>query len=587
MDSDDFVNYIKERLDTGVDILPPMRIQGPGGEWRLRVERRRQTRHVTIYPPKGVRTADKPFASLATLIKFFDMDELEKMLCDTDIESLPPLPDLPIPDDVQADVEGMPRELPLFDNSDEVVPHAVAFQVHTETTPSPDQDRMARRIQIAFRRRQLHKKYVEYLNLRAILLKTCTLPSIFRMQIETSQTVVRVFHDVFHLDEWAHDTIASFASNNIKYKAARGYIAIRDSQPVPMLHSIFSMPTGYFKLSLPYVDCYVQGTPSLSNQHLELCNGTFDPTFIDYVRYYLTEGIGMAYDVYYNEDMSRIAASGVFMKLSVMVNGVGYPAICIVSFVAANKKAGGGTLLFDVAKRLLFDGNTAECGYLFAQCMHVAFWEYRLDNSNLGKALNYELSRLLPHYHLDRSLILRGSVYYRDEPSYPRRLAVLFDGASKEGKSTEAAALIKSYGVYVNTTCLLNSQLNNMCGYLAVDNAFRLHKLGDAFYSLAPTEVMIRNTHEYMLRCNQELGITENNAIQLTSQHILTLLVKQSSDLKWFTGVLSYNNFVRCFKDCVEEQNHDLHICIVNTSNANATDTEVRGHHWFVAAWQI
>ena len=174
---------------------------------------------------------------------------------------------------------------------------------------------------------------------------------------------------------------------------------------------------------------YVRGTPGLSARHEALLNAEFALKWTRHLQ--MVAGVRRVgfYDVFEDACERSHVGSIVVERLLVRERARLYPALSIESIVAASReRRGQGTLLVEVARRLLFfrAPPAATAGYLFAQCIDSGFWAGEegglLDRSAVAMTLVFQMQTLSASYHFEEECSARARlVHVDDEGASPRK----------------------------------------------------------------------------------------------------------------------------------------------------------------------
>ena len=141
------------------------------------------------------------------------------------------------------------------------------------------------------------------------------------------------------------------------------------------------------------------------------------------------------------------------------------------------------------------------------------------------------------------------------------------------------------------------SQLPDSCGYNSAAWACLLRSLGFEFHSLTMDAAAAAvDDPEFIRAQNALLGLESwgTRAKQLTGDESVNLISQHNPDgittgASWLSGPAPVNfwrtHFERTLANVAEHGT--VHIMVVNTESAIHLTDELRGTHWFVAAWRV
>ena len=128
----------------------------------------------------------------------------------------------------------------------------------------------------------------------------------------------------------------------------------------------------------------------------------------------------MSFDFFKDRALTQYLCSILVSKYLVRVRGLVYPAVHIESMASSSRGCGNGTLMMNLCKTLLFsDGLNITMGILFAQCLKVDFWEYRLHADPRAQAMILQLQSVLPQYSLESNCVMKMMEVFNEDETAP------------------------------------------------------------------------------------------------------------------------------------------------------------------------
>ena len=116
-----------------------------------------------------------------------------------------------------------------------------------------------------------------------------------------------------------------------------------------------------------------------------------------------------AYDFFSDRARTKYLGSVVLNKLLVRKNGVYSAAISVESIVAQRKDSGAGAYMVEFVRRLLFtDALNISHGYIFAQCLEVPFWAFKLDNGIMARGFVFQMQHSFAYYAFESACAPRA-----------------------------------------------------------------------------------------------------------------------------------------------------------------------------------
>lgn len=426
------------RTLTGRDIL---RVPGPDGTWRVRMEwNKRGWWTMSIHAPKVV---DHTCYSAHGLREF-----LEKTYGvtsrDLDIGVLPEraADDFSPTPSASLNIESMQDE-------QETVP-TLSSDVADAFVPSFDLDWAAHRIQMSFRahlfRKAVRNKIMSEAHFKAAEIRrrdsVVMVSKTHRMFVDSDTSdIATIIREMHHNEDQVASTCAQHLNTCVPQKASLGDVAtqtfvltrshyatlaeqtMRDysnssneymcaksivrSPNYPLIVGTLPTPTGSRQLRSGHL--LVCTGNVLSDLHMTCLKRRFGKTWHRHVADMIVERQMGVYDLYTSTTRETHLASMVVSKFMVRREGRLSAAVHIESIVSPKTGGGGGGILLDVCKKMLFvDAHNVDDGYIFAQCLSVPFWKFQLDLTMDAKAFVYQVSILVRSYHLDPACDMRS-----------------------------------------------------------------------------------------------------------------------------------------------------------------------------------
>lgn len=209
---------------------------------------------------------------------------------------------------------------------------------------------------------------------------------------------------------------ALFETESPRSHAFMGAKAIVRLAHYPLILGTLPLPNGTCQLGNGNV--LVCTGNVLSASHLTLLKRRFGKTWHRHVSDMITTRDVAVYDLYDSAQRRKHLASMVIAKFAVRVHGVTSTAISIESIASCKTGCGGGGTLFNVCKSLLFtDAKDVKSGYLFAQCLNVPFWTFRMDTTVVARSLVHQLTVLIRDYVTDPDCEMRSHFVSLDDPA--------------------------------------------------------------------------------------------------------------------------------------------------------------------------
>lgn len=173
-----------------------------------------------------------------------------------------------------------------------------------------------------------------------------------------------------------------------------------------------------------YVSCTSGG---VSSHHAELLKTSFGPKWLKHVAHVMSLRPDMrAFDMYSDCHLTRYRCSFVVSKHLVRVRGQVHPTIHIVSIASSQRRCGNGNLMMNLCKTLLFsDGLSISTGIVFAQCLKIDFWEYRLHEDPRAQAMIFQMTMIYAEYLLESNCVMKMVEYQNEDDTVPSPAKIL------------------------------------------------------------------------------------------------------------------------------------------------------------------
>lgn len=205
----------------------------------------------------------------------------------------------------------------------------------------------------------------------------------------------------------ANRTLDTEDTSSKTYECAQSVVKSR----FPLIVGTMPLPCGTRTVRLENKTLTVRNTPVMSTMHTNLLRQSFNDKFARVMGKTVSAADASAYDLFIDRTCTTYIGSIVVKKLAVRKHGIVYPAITVESIVAREHNKGHGASIYGVVRLLLFsDAAHAPRGYIFAQCLDVSFWAFRLDVGNEGRALVYQMHHLFRYYGIEACCLARASL---------------------------------------------------------------------------------------------------------------------------------------------------------------------------------
>lgn len=219
---------------------------------------------------------------------------------------------------------------------------------------------------------------------------------------------------------YADTLMAHNGKNTNPYKCAK---AIKYETHYPLIIGALPLPPiGVFSWKMYITDnkTYVRCSNTLHDNHAGLLIATFGPKWVDHVREVVNLPRIRVFDYYKDSNMTDYIGSIILSKQLLRSRGNVFPALHIESFNTVNKGIGSGTLIMNFCKSLLLsDCTSITRGIIFAQCLKIDFWDYRMNETNYAKALVIQMEMLFNEYSFEKLCTMRMCFVENDDDTLP------------------------------------------------------------------------------------------------------------------------------------------------------------------------
>ena len=127
-----------------------------------------------------------------------------------------------------------------------------------------------------------------------------------------------------------------------------------------------------------------------------------------------------AFDFFADRHLKTYQCSVLVSKYLVRIRGQVHPALHIESIASSERSSGHGILMMDLCKTLLFsDGTDDAKGFIFAQCLKVDFWEYRLYADPRAQTMILQLEYMFTDYAIETNCVMKLSEILNEDETAP------------------------------------------------------------------------------------------------------------------------------------------------------------------------
>ena len=235
-----------------------------------------------------------------------------------------------------------------------------------------------------------------------------------RAGMDTVETRVRLLELIVDPTDSSRDAIVQAAMRTIEtevtssktYACAQSVVKSR----FPLIVGTMPLPCGTRTVQIKERTLTVVHTPVMSTKHTTLLQKSFNDKFARAMGKIVAGGDVSAYDLFFDRACTKFIGGIIVKKLALRKHGIIYPAVSVESIAASKQNEGYGANIYEVVRLLLFsDAACAPRGYIFAQCLDVHFWAFRLDVGNEGRALVYQMHHFFRFYDIQSCCVARAS----------------------------------------------------------------------------------------------------------------------------------------------------------------------------------
>ena len=222
----------------------------------------------------------------------------------------------------------------------------------------------------------------------------------------------------------AKEAVDACVSLNDPYKSI-SYLcakAIFRTPHYPLIVGMLPFPDGLRKFVFAGTEFHVrvkffdkEGTGYLFAEHLAGLKKRFNPAWALHVEDLVVDRDVATLDFYTDSSFLEPTWVGslILSKFLCRKEGLLVPAISIESMVARETRSGAGNAMYYYISELLFaDSVNIEYGYIFAQCLNIPFYTFKMSVDNVGKCLVFQLTNLFAGYELERECTVRCHTLY-------------------------------------------------------------------------------------------------------------------------------------------------------------------------------
>lgn len=217
---------------------------------------------------------------------------------------------------------------------------------------------------------------------------------------------------------YADDLMKQSPPKSVAFRASKAvYMAphfplIIGSLPLPVPH-VFEYTTGSRR-------AFVRCSRIITPEHTTLLTHTFGRKWLDYCKAIVHSRDVRTFDLFSDRALQQYRCSILVSKHLVRVRGSVKPAVHIESMASSQRRCGNGTLMMNLCKTLAFsDGVDIPSGFLFAQCLKIDFWEYRLHEDPRAQAMILQMHKLYDEYGLESHCVMKMTELFNEEDSAP------------------------------------------------------------------------------------------------------------------------------------------------------------------------
>jgi hypothetical protein len=445
-----------------------IRVDGPGGVWKLRMyENSRGYTHLNVLAPRVTSPIYSVDKMREVMMETFGVGAGD--LSDDDRASTPPLPEAA--PEVQ-DSEGLG---PLQDAMSEPLLVRAALRVQTSyrafkhrlvrtklVAMHADLARLQADIALATslaaqRQHTFVRTEAQEGDFASQHPSLCLMPKYPTMTTDIAsvaapvRNLLSIMTDPTGLDRHTYEQYAArimqrHSPKSITYKVAK---AVFKTPHYPLIIGCLPLPVPQvFQYRPGRQHAFVRCSDTISDEHAGLIKTTFGPKWLAHCQTSVTSRNVKAFDFFTDRHLKAYRCSILLSKYLVRVRGQVYPAIHIESMASSMRSVGNGTLMMELCKALLFaDGIEDVRGFLFAQCLKVDFWEYRLHADPRAQAMILQLDSLHADYTIETNCVMKLTEVLNEDETAPSPEKTL---PSQEATETQGPRTTINVGSFKN-----------------------------------------------------------------------------------------------------------------------------------------
>jgi len=201
------------------------------------------------------------------------------------------------------------------------------------------------------------------------------------------------------LDKIAKKVMAEADMNSGIYECAKGLKLCKFDYPLILQGLPSTTPTS-FKTKTGKVIEVVHSPGELSKFHEGLLTHKFSPAWCAEMKYVVPQRDVMPLD-FFDRESGKFMGGVIASRFVARYRCELISCLCIESFGASTHGKGYGNIMFDFCKILLFWrlDTFIESGVIFAQCVITPFWTHKLDETNVARALVFQLNHKFGDLH--------------------------------------------------------------------------------------------------------------------------------------------------------------------------------------------
>ena len=213
--------------------------------------------------------------------------------------------------------------------------------------------------------------------------------------------------------------------DSLAYRCAR---AIRTENHYPFIVGELPLPaSGKYVWKHDGASAYIMVTDTLSTNHHSLHLTKFAATWAEHCASIPSHRDVCIIDMFTDANFSDYTGSMIISKFLLRRWSKYIPAIHIDSIVTYNHGKGYGKRMIELCKAFLFsDGADVSTGIIFAQCLDLNFWEYRLSPSPRAQMLIMQMVYLYDDYDFEEECVMRMTEYDNVDDSKPSPVRAIY-----------------------------------------------------------------------------------------------------------------------------------------------------------------